>query len=184
MEMAGDLGQSAKFFQRVNRADLGSLGQAEGMGLRVMNIGTPVDRFFDRSRRYFPVVAFQQEHLGAIGKKLGRTALGHLHVRNGMAKNAVVGLAKGGQSERVCRGAVEDEKNFAVGLENVADQVGGFLGPGVVPITDFVALVGLGHGFEGFGADARVIIAREVSGALDGGLHGGILVGWGERIYH
>ena len=128
-----------------------------------MDVGALVHGVFDGLGFDFPVRAWQQQDLGAVGKELGRAALGGLDVRQLVAEDAVVRLAERGQRKRIGRGAVEDEEHLAVGLEYVADQVGGLSGPGVVAIADFVALVGLGHGGEGFRANAGIIVAGKLA---------------------
>src|ERR1051325_9440631 len=150
----------------------GGLGEAEGAGLGVVDVGAFVDGAFDRLRIKLSVRAVQEQDFAAVGKKLRGAALSHLHMGQLMAENAVVRLAEGGQRERIGGCAIEDEKHLAIGLEDFAAQVRGFVGPGVVAITDFVALVGFGHGGEGFGTHAGVIVAGELAAGESGGGHG------------
>ena len=79
------------------------------------------------------------EDLGAVGEELGRAALVGLDVGGLVAEDGVVALAQRGERQRVGRGAVEDEEDLAVGLEELAQQVGGPGGPGVVAVGGRVA---------------------------------------------
>ena len=74
----------------------------------------------------------------------------------------MVALAQGGQRQGVGRGAVEGEEHFAVGLEQVAEAVGGAVGPFVIAIGALVPVVGLFHGGPGFRADAGIVVAGEL----------------------
>jgi hypothetical protein len=65
----------------------------------------------------------------------------------------------------------EGEERFAVGFEDFTDEVGGFGGPGIVSVADFVAAVGFGHGRERLRADARVIVTGELPPGQNFGTH-------------
>ena len=163
MAAPGDLRQRPQLVQRINRAQLRRLGQADHARFGIMNVRPPVDCMLDGLRVYLPVGARQQQQLGAIGEKLRAAALGGFDVRQFVAENAVVGLAQRRQRKRVGRRAVKDEKHLAVGLEDVANQVGRLVGPGIVSITDFVTLVGLRHGGEGFRTNTGIIVAGKLA---------------------
>src|SRR6185295_3954795 len=103
-----------------------------------------------------------------VGKKFRRAALVGLDVRDLVTKNAVIGLAGRGERERVGSGAVEDEEDLTMRLEDLADQVGGAGGPGIVAVTDRMALIGFRQRCPGFGTDAGVIVAGKM--AADSGV--------------
>ena len=108
-------------------------------------------------------VAFDLEELGAVAKELGRAAFIGLHVGEFVAEDAVVALAAGGEGEGICGGAVEDEEDFAVGLEEVADALGGAVGPLVVAVCRCVAVAGFFKGCPSFGRGPGVVIAGEMA---------------------
>ena len=102
----------------------------------------------------------------------------------------MVRLAQGGERQRVGGGAVEGEEHLAVGLEGLAQEVGGLGRPAVVAVAGLVAAVRLGHGGERLGADAGVVVARELSAGgagahpaiVDDGGRSSIRPGWRTRL--
>ena len=74
----------------------------------------------------------------------------------------MVALAQRGQRQGVGGGAVEGEEHFAVGFEQVAETVGGTVGPFIIAVGALMALVGLFHGGPGFRADAGIVVTGEL----------------------
>src|SRR5438045_9631393 len=62
------------------------------------------------------------------------TACACVHMFTVMTNDVVMRLTKLGERERVCRRAVKDKVNVAIGLEQVADELAGACGPLVVAI--------------------------------------------------
>jgi hypothetical protein len=83
-----------------------------------------------------------------------------------MAENAVIRLAKGGQRQGVGRSAVENKENLALGFEDIADEVSGFGGPGIIAIAADMAAIGLKHLSPSLRADAGVIVTGEMAAAV------------------
>lgn len=133
-----------------------------------MDVGALLDHALDGGGLDFAVGGGDEEDLGAVGEEFGRAAFVGLHMGDVRAQNAVVGLAERGEGKGVGGGAVEGEEDFAVGLEEVAEEVGGLLGPLVIAVAALVGGVGLFHGLPGLGADAGVVVAGELS-AMGGG---------------
>jgi len=83
-------------------------------------------------------------------------------MRQLVADHAVVALAQRGQRQRVGGRAVEDEVDIAIGGEDFAQAVGDAARPFVVAVAGGVAVVGGEEGLQGFGADARAVVAGEL----------------------
>ncbi len=169
---AGDFPEGLDFVDGIDGAEFGSLGEADGAGFGVVDIVASADGLFDASGVEFAVGAGDEEDLGAVGEELWGAALVGFDMGHFVAEDAVVGLAGGGEGEGVGGGAVEDEEHFAIGFEEVAEEVGGLLGPGVVAVAMGVAGVGGEHGLPGLRADPGVVIAGELAGPVVG-LHEG-----------
>ncbi len=110
------------------------------------------------------------------------------HVRQAVADNAVIGLAKRGQRQGVARGPIEHEENFAVRSEQFPKGVAGFRGPAIRAIGEFVPGVYPLHRFEGFWTDPGIVIAGKLLWTQGPSIHGGYSLGSGwfdlKRFYH
>jgi len=74
----------------------------------------------------------------------------------------MVALAQRGQRQGVGGRTVESEEHLAVGLEQIAETVGGAVGPFIIAVGALMALVGLFHGGPGFRADAGIVVTGEL----------------------
>jgi len=74
----------------------------------------------------------------------------------------VKGLAERSQSQRVGGGAIEDEEDIAISIEELAKSVGGQRGPGIFAVGGGTALVGALHCLPSLGTDARVVVAAKL----------------------
>ena len=95
-----------EFFGFVNGADFGGLGDADSVGFGEMNVGALFDDAFDVVRLDFSLAGWKEEHFGTVGKKLRRAAFIGFDMGDIGAQEAVVGLTKRSESERIGRGAV------------------------------------------------------------------------------
>jgi hypothetical protein len=59
-----------------------------------MNVAAFIDGACDSLRVYFRVLSAQQQHFCAVGEKFRGATFGDLNVRQFMAKDAMIGLAK------------------------------------------------------------------------------------------
>ncbi len=167
---AGDSGNRPHLVHRVDRAHLGRLRERDHLGLGVVDVGAARDQRLHRVGRQLAVGALGGQQLGTVGEELGAAALVRLDVRQLMADDGVVRLAQRGQRQRIGGGAIEDEKDFAIGLEQIADAVAYALRPGIVAVGGLVAAaVRFQEVLQGFRAEAGVVVGGEV-------LHGGS--GW------
>ncbi len=164
-EAFGDGPNSLEFIGGVNGADLGGLGEADGTGFGIVDIGAAADHAFHGGGGDFAMVAGDGEEFGAIGKEFGRAAFIGVHVGEFVAQNAVVGLAEGGEGQGIGGGAVKHKKDFAAGLKQIANHAGGLGGPGIIAVGLFMAVIGGGEDGPGFGADPRIVIAGELAAA-------------------
>src|SRR5205085_4617790 len=110
----------------------------------------------------FPVGAGGRNQFRAAGKKFWRAALIRLAMGAFVANHAVVRAAEMSERERIGRGAVEDEKNFAVLFENLPDAFDDATGPFVVAIGDLRIRVRSGESGPRWRTDARGVITRKV----------------------
>src|SRR5262249_30505949 len=76
-EVLSQIGKLAELVQGIDGSDFGRLGKTEGAGLRIMNIGSFVDRAFDGRRQDFAVTPFEQQHFSAVGEELRCAAFGY-----------------------------------------------------------------------------------------------------------
>ena len=155
----------------VNRAHLRGLGHGHRPGLGIVDVVALLHRVGDVVRADLAVFPGQEQELGAVGEILRGAALIGLHVGHLMAEDAVVTLAAGGQRQGVCGGAVEHKKDLAIGLKNLAEEIGGLLGKGVVAVGPGVAEIGFLKRVPSFRTDARVVVACEMAKARR--VHGG-----------
>ncbi len=146
----------------VHRAHFGGLGDGHHAWLGVVDVLALEGHLADRLGGQLAVDAAGGEQLGAVGKELRRTALVGFDVGGLGADDAVIALAQRGQGQGVGGSAVEGEEHLAVGLEQLAEVLGGPFGPLIVAIGALVALVGLLHRGPGFGADAGIVVAGEL----------------------
>jgi hypothetical protein len=127
-----------------------------------MNIGPLQRDAVDLRRDELAVLAGAAEKLRSIREKFRRAALVLHDVGMFMADHAVIGLAAGGERERVRRGSVEDEKHFAIRLEKVPQQVRRALRPAIHPVGWRGIAVRALHRLPRFGADPGGVVAGEL----------------------
>src|SRR5205085_3237355 len=116
----------------------------------------------DITQVQFPVGAGGWNQLRAAGKKFWRAAFIRLAVGALVANHAVVRAAEMSERERIGRGAVEDEKNFAVVFENLPDAFDDATGPFVVAIGNLRMRVRSGESGPRRRTDPRGVITRKV----------------------
>ena len=109
-----------------------------------------------------PVLAVDDQQLRAVGEELRRAAFVGLDVRQLVADDAVIRLAERRQRQGVGRRAVEDEEDFAIGLEQLAERIAGPLGERIVAIGGRVRALAARECVPGFGADAGVVVAGKL----------------------
>ena len=112
-------------------------------------------------------VGTRDERPHNVREELGRAAFVGFDVGDFVAKNAMVGLAKGSQGERVGRGPVENEKDFALGFEDLANQVGRIFGPAVVAVAQRVARIGFSQSRPGLRTNPGIIVAGKLAARVD-----------------
>ena len=93
----------------------------------------------------------RSKQLGAVGEELRGAAFVGLDMRRVGTDHAVVGLAHGGECQRVGGSAVEDEIHVAFGLEQLAQAIAHLAGQRVVAVGRQPALVGCLQRIERFG---------------------------------
>jgi len=166
----GEVGEGVDLGRGVDGPVFGGLGEGEGAGFREMDAVAAGEGGGDGGGGEFAVGAGEREELAAAGEELGGAAFVGVDVGDLVAEDALVTLAEGGEGEGIGGGAVEDEKCFAVGFEEIAEELAGAGGGGVVAVGGDGAGVGGVDGGEGLGADAGGVVAGE-RGVVAGG-HG------------
>jgi hypothetical protein len=146
----------------VDGADLGGLRQRHHARLGEVDVAAPRDRLEHGLGRELAALAADGQQLGAVGEEFRPAAFVRLDVRQLVADHAVVALAQRGQRQRVGDGAVEDEIDVAIGLEQRAQAVGDAPRPVVLAVAGGIAGIGGEQGLQGFGADARAVVAGEL----------------------
>ena len=126
-----------------------------------MHVAVTRDHFRGRGEIDLAIGAADPEQLRAAGKKLRRAAFIRLDVRTLVTKNAVKRPAKLREGERVGPGAVEDEKGFALSLENLIDLIANPSRPAILAIRSSGFLVGLDQGGPGLRTNGGGIVAGE-----------------------
>lgn len=171
-EAAGvrEVGEGAEFGGRVERAVLGGLSDGDGSGFGKVNAVTADESGGDGGGGEFAEGAGEREEFAAAGEKFGGAAFVGVNVGDLVAEDALVAVAEGGEGEGVGGGAVEDEEGFAVGFEDLPEELLRAGGRGIVTVGgDGVGIGGVERG-EGFRADAGGVVAGE-RGIVTGG-HG------------
>ncbi len=134
-------------------------------------MSVPIGRDLVKScGRQFPIVAFCDHQLGAIGKELRRTAFVGLYMGRLTANHRMVRLAKRSQGQGVCRGAIKGKEHLAIGLKQFSKGVSGSRSPRVVAIAGNVAVVGRFHRGPNLRTNAGIIVTGKLLykiGALD-----------------
>lgn len=157
----GPIGEGAEFGGGVDGPEFGGLGEGEGAGFGKMHAVTAVEDGREVGGAELGVRGVDGDDFTAAGEKFGGAALVGFDVGEGVAEDAVVALAEGGERECVGGGAVEDKVDFAVGLEDVAEVLFGAGGVGVVAVAGDAVGVGGGERGEGFRAEAGGVVAGE-----------------------
>ena len=164
----GDRRDRAHLLDAIDRAQLGGLGQAHHLRLRVVDVVALGHQRFHRVRRELAeprrgALGFAHQQLRAVGEELRPAAFVGLDVRHRAADHRVVALAQRGQRQRVGRRAVEDEIDVAVGLEELAQSFRDLLRPAVLAVGRLVAAgLRLHEPARGVRAHAGVVVAGEM----------------------
>ena len=155
----GEVGECADFGGRVKGAVLGGLGKGEGAGFGEVDAVAAGEGGGDGGGRELGGGAGQGEEFTPAGEKFRRAAFVRVDVGDLVAEDALVALAKGGEREGVGGGAVEDKKSFAVGLENLTEEILGAGGRGVGAVRRRGAEVDGDECGERLGAEAGGVVA-------------------------
>ena len=130
-------------------------------GFRRMDSLLPQNRRFHLRQVELPVGARDRKKLRAAGEKFRSAAFVRFDVRLLVANDAVIRPAKLCERQRVRRRSVEDEKHFAIGLEDLAHPLGDAPGPFVIAIGRGLFRVRFGESGPGFRANRRGVVALE-----------------------
>ncbi len=124
--LARQLRDRPQLVRRVDRAELGGLGEADGAGLRMMHeaLLEMFERGGDRRGLELGVGAFQRHELGAMGEELRRAALVDRDMGFGMADDGAVLWHQRRQRQRVGARAVDDRIDRDLALEDRAKPLG------------------------------------------------------------
>ena len=153
--------EGAQLGEAVDLPRLGRLRDGDDAGLGEVDVGARGERP-DGARRQLAALRAGDEELRAVREEFGRAALVGLDMGRIGADHAVVGLAQGGQRQRVGGRAVEGEEDLALRLEQGAEGVSGARRPGILAIGGGVAAVGRLHRGPGLRADAGIVVAGEL----------------------
>src|SRR5204863_6447156 len=104
----------------------------------------------------------RRDQLRAAGKKFRRPTFVRLTVRALVANDAVIRTAQMRERERVRGGAVEDEKDLAVLLKNLADTRDDAPSPSVVAVGNLGVSIRFRESSPRRRTNARGVIARKV----------------------
>ena len=96
-QVLGPAAQCFQFIHRVAGTHFGGLSDTDHLGFGVVHVGAAPNHGFYRVGLDLTIGAFDQLHLGAIGKELRGPAFIPFHMGEVMAEDAVVGLAHGSQ---------------------------------------------------------------------------------------
>ncbi len=127
-----------------------------------MQVALFQDRRSNRGEVELAIRARDRDELRAAGEEFRPATLVRLDVGVFMAENAVIGAAELCERETVGRGAVEDEKNFAVGLEDFAHQLGDAARPLILTVGRRGRGVRLLERGPGLRRDPGCVVAREI----------------------
>ena len=166
----GEVGEGADFGGRVKGTVLGGLGEGEGAGFGKVDAVAAGEGGGDGGGRELGGGAGQGEEFAPAGEKFRRAALVRVDVGDLVTEDALVALAEGGEREGVGGGAVEDKEGFAVGLENLTEEISGAVGRGVGAVRRRGAGVGGGEGGERLGAEAGGVVTGKAG--VGAGGHG------------
>ena len=160
----GDRPNNPELLGCIDRPDLCGLGQAERLGLGVVNIGPLGHQVFDTLRCQLAVLALPQKQLGAIGGVLRAAAFIGFNVGQLVADHAVKRLTDRGQGQRIGGSAIEHEVNVTVGIEQRPQAIRRLLRPAVLTVGRLIHPVGRLHGFPGLRAHTAVVVAGKLLG--------------------
>src|SRR4030095_2369289 len=81
-----------------------------------------------------PIRAANQKQLRSFREKFRRAAFVGVKMGILMADNAVERLAELSERQRICRRAIENKVNVAIGLEDFTDAIAHMCGPDILPL--------------------------------------------------
>src|SRR2546425_4239475 len=126
------------FFTRINRSQLSRLGNGDRARLVRMQLGLARDdcvRLIDVDLPFGPA---NHEQLGAFREKFWRAAFVGLDVCMFMTNDAVKGLAKLSEGERIRGRTAKNKVNLAIGLEDFADTFADTRSPSVISVRCYL----------------------------------------------
>ena len=123
--------------------------------------GSSLDRVPDAGGVQFSVLSRYGQHLGAAAEELRTAAFPQVQMSRLVTDGQLVAAAQVSHRQRVGGRTGEDEVDLAIGGENVLDGGARLLRMGVEAIGGSVSPVGAAQRLPGFGADARIRVARE-----------------------
>jgi hypothetical protein len=167
-EAVGNGTEFLEFSAGVDRAQLRRLGNAQGTGLGVMDIAAAVHDLFYLFSMDLAVIGMGQQDFGTVGEEFRSSALVGFDMGDASTDDAVVTAAEGCQGQTVGGRAIEGEENLAIGLEQVADPIGGCRRETIFTIGRASTVVRLGQRRQGLWAHTGVVVAGEGRGAIDG----------------
>jgi hypothetical protein len=127
-----------------------------------VDVAAPGDDLAHALRGQLAVPVRREQQFRAVGEEFRRTALIGGDMGRVGADNALIGLAQRRQSQRIGCRAVEDEKDFAVGLEHRAQAVAHRQCVVVIAIGGLEAPVGGVERGQGFRTDAGRVVAGKL----------------------
>jgi hypothetical protein len=129
-----ELSDADDFINGIHRSEFSRLGHTDHARLRRVQRRLLPDQVLGESQINFTVTTIHQKELGSFAKKFRRAAFIGLDMSVAVTKDAVERLAKLGQRDRICGGAIRGEKDGAIGLEQLVDVTAGASRPFIIAI--------------------------------------------------
>jgi len=156
----GVLGDRADLGRRVERSELGGLGDADGERLRAVLVAPAPGLLVDECGSELAVGGIDGEQLEA-GHPLGGAALIRVDVRGARRDDGAPARKHAGERGHIGPGAVEDREGFGGLAEVFLHDLLQLRRIHVFAVGDLVAAVGVGDGGEHFGVRSRVVVTGE-----------------------
>ena len=145
----------------VDRAELSGLGEAERAGFREVKVTALFKGRSHGLRREFRQVARAGDQFCAAREELRGSALVRLQVGFLVADDRVVGLADGGNGQRVRCRSVEDKEDITISFENFADAIAGPRSVRVRTVGRDIACICRFQGLPCLRANSCYVVAAE-----------------------
>jgi hypothetical protein len=156
----GGVADRRHLIDRVQRAELGALGDRHDTGLGVVGVAEQQCGLVDLLRTQLAVGRREVHQLGA-DDAFGRPRLVGGDVRPVAAHDRLGRSDEGEQRDDVGAGAVERQQRRDVAAEQLSEGVLAPAGPRIVAVGQGVAVVGGGDGVEDGGMGAGGVVAGE-----------------------